>query len=82
MQTRKWHLLTPITKCRHRTQWCRRRCQLLEENPARYTGAILHAAGTYFMLRNSASGPEIGLQGRIPAGLQATRRADFEALPT
>ncbi len=37
------------------------------------------------MLRNNASGPEIGLAGRISAGQpqnpKAGRRADFEALP-
>ncbi len=50
--------------------------------------------GWYSMLRNSASGPEIGLPGRSLAGLQpgrhrnrpssrpsAGQRADFEALP-
>ncbi len=48
----------------------------------------------YFMLRNSAPGPEIGLPGRILAGLRlgkdrnrpsgrlsAGRRADFGAFP-
>ncbi len=42
----------------------------------------------YFMLRNSASGPELGLPGRILAGLLPGkhrkafgRRADFGAFP-
>ena len=45
-------------------------------------------AMVYSTLRNSASGPEIGLPGRIFAGLlqpsgrpKAGRRADFGALP-
>ncbi len=60
-------------------------------------GSIRKPSGshpTYSMLRNTASGPEIGLPGRILAGLltgkdrnrpsgrpKAGRRADVDALP-